>query len=105
MRLELKKLEPHKKVCESKDFCNVVIPSKHIKILEFNQYQKSGKTLFIIYAYLRSLTEKMDEWKNNPVKSSTIKLGGHIPSGFSISTILLFKETESKHDVYRVKIV
>ena len=47
----------------------------------------------------------MDEWKNNPVKSSTIKLGGHIPSGFSISTILLFKETESKHDVYRVKIV
>ena len=35
----------HKKVCEN------------TKILEFNQYQKSGKTPFIIYADLESLVK------------------------------------------------
>ena len=34
--LEQKKLESHKKVSENKDFCNVIMPSKDTKILEFN---------------------------------------------------------------------
>ena len=33
-----KKLEPHKKVCENKNFTNVIMPSEDIKMLEFNQY-------------------------------------------------------------------
>ena len=37
------KLDSHKKVCENKDFCNVVMPSEDSKILEFNKYQKSDK--------------------------------------------------------------
>ena len=32
------KLESHKKVCENKNFCNVIMPSEDTKILEFNQY-------------------------------------------------------------------
>ena len=32
------KLGSHKKVCESKDFCNAVMPSEETRILEFNQY-------------------------------------------------------------------
>ena len=32
------KLELHKRVCENKDFCNVIMPSEDTKILEFNQY-------------------------------------------------------------------
>ena len=32
------KREPYKKVCENKDFCNVMMPSEDTKILEFNQY-------------------------------------------------------------------
>ena len=59
------KLESHKKVCEIKDFCNTVMPSIDIKILEFNQYQKSDKTPFIIYADLECLIEKIDGCKNN----------------------------------------
>ena len=39
-----KKIELHKKVCENKDFCNVIIPSADTNILQFNQYQKSDKT-------------------------------------------------------------
>ena len=42
----------HKKVREDKDFCNVVMPSEDTKILEFNQYKKSDKAPFIIYADL-----------------------------------------------------
>ena len=38
------KLDSHKKVCENKDFCNVVMPSEDSKILEFNKYQKYDKT-------------------------------------------------------------
>ena len=61
-----KKLESHKKVCENKDFCNVVIPSEDTKILEFNQYQKSDKPRFITDADLEYLIQKIDGCKNNP---------------------------------------
>ena len=37
------------------------------------------------------------------VKISTTKVGGHIPSGFSVSTISSFKSVGNKHDVYRDK--
>ena len=32
------KLESHKKVCENKDFCNVIMATEDTKLLEFNQY-------------------------------------------------------------------
>ena len=66
------------------------------KILEFNQYQKSDKALFIIYA-------DIDGSKNNPENSSTTKFGEHILSGFSMSKISPFKSIENKHDVYKGK--
>ena len=49
--LQKKKLELHKKVCENKDFCNLVMP-KDAKVLDFNQNQKSDKAGIIIYADL-----------------------------------------------------
>ena len=61
-----KKIELHKKVCENKDFCNVILPFEDTKILEFNQYQKSDKAPFIIYADLECIIEKIDGCKNNP---------------------------------------
>ena len=36
------------------------MPSECTKILEFNQYQKSVKTAFIIYADLEYILEKTD---------------------------------------------
>ena len=50
--LEQKNLELHKEVCENKDTCNVIMPFEDTKILQFNQYQKSDKVPFIIYADL-----------------------------------------------------
>ena len=46
---------------------------------------------------------KIDGCKNNPENSSTIKVGIHIASDFSMSTILSFKSIEKKHDVYSGK--
>ena len=45
--LEQKKLESHQILCENKDFRYIKMPSKDTKILEFSQYQKSGKSPFI----------------------------------------------------------
>ena len=77
--------------------------SEDTKLLEFNQYHKSNKTPFIIYADLESLIKKLDVCKNNSEKSSTTKAGEHILSGFSKITISSFKSIEPKHDVYRGK--
>ena len=41
------------------------MPSENTKMLEFNQYRKSGKVPFIIYADLESLIEKIDVCENN----------------------------------------
>ena len=101
MQQKKKQLELHKKVSENEDFCNVIMPSEDTKILEFNQYQKSDKAPFIIYADLECIIEKIDGCKNNPENSSTTKVSKHIPSGVSISTIGSFRSIENKHDVYR----
>ena len=42
----------HKKASENKYFSNAIMLSENTKILEFNQYQKSGKPSFIICAEL-----------------------------------------------------
>ena len=77
--------------------------SEDTKILEFNQYQKSDKTSFIIYVNLECIIEKIDGCKNNPANSSTTKVSEHIPSCFSMSTIFSFRSIENKHHVYRGK--
>ena len=59
------------RVCETKDFCNVIMSSKDTEILEFNQYQKFDKVPFIIYADLECIIEKIDGCKNNSENSST----------------------------------
>ena len=78
------------------------MPFEDNKILEFNQYQKSDKALFIIYAY-DCMIEKIYGCKNNPEIPFTTKVSEHIPSGFSMSTISSFRSIENKHDLYRGK--
>ena len=95
--------ESHKKVCESNDFCNTVMSFEDTKILDFNQYQKSDKASFVIYADLEFLIEKIDGCKNDSENSFTTKVDKHVLSGFSMSTISSFKNIENKHDVYRGK--
>ena len=46
--------------------------SEDNKILEFNQYQKSDKAPFIIYADLECLIEKTDECKRRKLGTIVI---------------------------------
>ena len=66
------------------------MPSEKKKILEFNLYMKSNKMSCIIYADIESLIRKIDRCANNPEKSSKMKIGQHIPCGYSVSTIWEF---------------
>ena len=65
------KRESHKKVRENKGFCNVIMPSEDTKMLKFNQYQMSDEVLFVIYADLECLVEKIGGCKNNSESSYT----------------------------------
>ena len=70
----------------------VMLECLDTKILKFNQYFKSEKRSFTIYADLKSLIEYIDGCKNNPEKSSTTN--EHIPSRCLISRILSIKENK-----------
>ena len=65
--------ESHKSVCENKVLCNENMPFEDTKILEFNQYQKSDKAPFIIYADIECIIEKIDGCKTIPEYLSTTK--------------------------------
>ena len=74
--------------------------------MEFNEYQKSEKTPFIIYADLECLIEKIVGCQNNPENSSTTKVGKHIPSSLStMSTISCFKSMKISIVYTEVKFV
>ena len=66
------------------------MPSEDPKILELNQYQKSDKAVFVIYADLECLIQKIDGCKNNLENSFTTKVCEHIPSGcFNVFNIII----------------
>ena len=54
------KLESHKRVCENKDFCNVIMGSDDSKILEFNQYKNSDKAPFFYLG--KSWVDNRKDW-------------------------------------------
>ena len=63
------------------------MPSEKDNILEFDQYMKSDKISYIIYADIDSLIKEIDGCTNNLENSSATSIGQHIPCGCSISTI------------------
>ena len=93
-----------KKVCENKDFFDLVMPFEDTKILEFNKYPKSANIAFVIHADLESMIEKTDGYKNNPEKLSITKVVEHILSDFPMSAILSLKNIWDMHDVYIVEV-
>ena len=93
----------HEKVCKNKDFCGTILPAEKDKILEFNQYMKPDKMPCIIYANMEFLIKKIDACANNPENISTIKIGEHIPCGYSMSTMWAFDHIENKYTLYHRK--
>ena len=91
------KINLNQEVCAYKTFCNVIMSSEGIKMLEVNQYQRSDQVTFIIYANLECTIGKIDECKNDPENLSTTKVKKNVLLDFS------FRSMENKHDVYRCK--
>ena len=77
------------------------MPSEKDNILKFNQYMKSDKMQYIIYADMESAIKKIDGYANNPENSSTTKISELIPCGYSMSTVWGFNNIENKHTLYR----
>ena len=75
------KLEAHKKICESRDYCRVEMPTKENNVIKYNHGEKSIKLPFVVYADLECLLEKMSTCYNNPNESSTTKINKYTPSG------------------------
>ena len=73
------------------------MPSEKGNILEFNQYMKSDKMPYIIYADIESLIKKIDVCDNSPETSLTTKLGEHVSCGYSMLTMRAFNNIENKH--------
>ena len=69
--------------------------SEKDNILEFNQYIKTNKMSYIIYADIESLIKKIDGCANNPENSLTTKIGEHILCRYSMLTIWAFDNIES----------
>ena len=63
------------------------MPFEDTKILEFNQYLKSDKKSYILYADLQSLIKRIDGCKNNSEISSTTKISDHTSGRYSASRI------------------
>ena len=95
------KLEAHKKICENRDYCRVVMPTKDDNTINYNHGEKSIKLPFVVYADLECLLEKMSTCNNNSEESSTTKINKHTPSGYSIFTHCSFDKSKSKLNYYR----
>ena len=78
------KVRYQEKACKNEIFCAITLTTQKEIILKLNQNMKSGKSRCIIYADLESLIKKIDNRKNNSKKTSTAKIGEHIPCGISI---------------------
>ena len=71
------------------------MPTKDNNTIKYNHGEKSIKLLFVVYADLECLLEKMSTCYNNPEESSTTKIN-KTPSGYSIFTHCSFDKSKSK---------
>ena len=72
------------------------MPKEDNKILKYNPRVKSMKVLFIIYADLESLLEKISTCHNDSNELSTTKIYKHTPSGYLLFTHCSFDYAKSK---------
>ena len=81
----------------------IILPAQRNDILEFDQYMKSDKMPYIVYADIESLIKQIDNCKNDPEKYSIAKIGKRIPCKYSMSSIWAFDHIENKHSLYHRK--
>ena len=83
-------LKRHERICENNNYCEVVMPTKSNKILNYNFGEKSLRTPFVIYADLECLLLKQQSCQNNPNKSYTEINAIHEPCGYARNLVSPF---------------
>ena len=79
------------------------MPDEGKKILKYNYGERSIRVLFIVYADLECLLEKMHSCQNNPENPYTEKKTKHTPYGYLLFTNCSFNPTKNKLNCYRGK--
>ena len=92
------RLKAHEKVCKNKDFCGIVMTKK--RIIYYSSIIYEARQNAILYVDLMSLIKEIDGCANNPEKSSTAKIGEHIPCRKSMSIIWAFDKIKNKLTFY-----
>ena len=90
----------HENVCKVHDYCYVEMLDKDNNILKYNSGEKYVSVPFILYVYMECLLKNISTCRNDPNKSSTIKINEHTPSGYSLLTYCSFENTKNRLNYY-----
>ena len=80
----------HENVCKVHDYCYVEMLDKDNNILKYNSGEKYRRVPFILHVYMECLLKNISTCRNDPNKSSTMKINEHTPSGYSLLTYCSF---------------
>ena len=94
-------LEKHEAFCSNHDAIKVELPNQENNTLSFNNYNKSMKVPFVIYADFEAFTQKLDDDKPRDNNSSyTSQYEKHAPSGFCYYIKCSFDESYDQKVMY-----
>ena len=88
------KLKEHENFCKIHDYSSIGMP-KEQSIWKYGHGEKSMTILFIIYADMGSLIEKINKYQSNHEKSSLTKINNDLASGYSFLTHRSFHATKT----------
>ena len=97
-----KSLQDHSMYCSNKEAVRIVLPDEKSKLLSFQNYNRSMKVPFVIYADFEAFTEKINENEipKDEHESYTTQYEKHSPSGFCYYIKCSFDESRNKLVTY-----
>ena len=94
-------LEKHDLYCSNHDVVKVELPNEENNTLSFNNYNKSMRVPFVVYADFEAFTQKLDDDKPRDNNSSyTAQYEKHSPSGFCYYIKCSFDESYDQKVMY-----
>ena len=94
-------LQKHELYCSNHDVVKIELPNEENNTLSFNNYNKSMRVPFVIYADFEAFTQKLDDDKPRDNKSSyTSQYEKHSPSGFCYYIKCSFDESYDQKVMY-----
>ena len=94
-------LQKHELYCSNHDVVKIELPNEENNTLSFNNYNKSMRVPFVVYADFEAFTQKLDDDKPRDNNSSyTAQYEKHSPSGFCYYIKCSFDESYDQKVMY-----